>query len=269
MRCEDAEELITALVDQELLGAERSAVEIHLGECQRCALIYREERALKEKIRRFAAGVSAPAHLKERIVADLSALPGEGTPRRIWREWFRPGRSTLWPALAAAALVLLALPVVQLMQPREQIGLTTLATHEKVIGGGAALVRAASPADVKRELSRSVEDQFAPMGYDLSAMNLRVVGGLVDEVKGRKVLVTLYEGENPSLTCYTFLGTERDAPQGAALFFDAQKKINFYLFSRGGVNGVLHREGNVICILVSRMPLSDLLEVARSKARPS
>lgn len=155
------------------------------------------------------------------------------------------------------------------MQPREHIGLTTLATHEKVIGGGAALVRAASPADVQRELSRSVEDQFAPMGYDLSAMNLRVAGGLVDEVKGRKVLVTLYEGENPSLTCYTFLGTERDAPQGAALFFDAQKKINFYLFSRGGVNGVLHREGNVICILVSKMPLSDLLEVARSKARPS
>ncbi|MBI2361391.1 MAG: zf-HC2 domain-containing protein [Deltaproteobacteria bacterium] len=269
MRCEDAQELITAMVDQELPGAERSAVEVHLGECPRCARIYREERALKEDVRRLAAGVRAPAALKERIVAEMGALGAEGKPRRIWQEWLRPARSTLWPALAAAALVLLALPVVRWMQPRQEIGLTALATHERVLGRDVALIRAASEAQVKEQLIRSVAGRFAPMGFDFSGMNLRVVGGLIEEVKGRKILVTVYEGENPSLTCYTFLGTERDAPQDAGMFFDPQKKINFYLFSRGGVNGVLHREGNVICILVSKLPMSDLLEMARSKARPS
>lgn len=269
MRCEDAQELITAMVDQELPGEERSAVEVHLGECPRCARIYREERALKEDIRRLAAGVRAPAGLKERVLADLGALGEEGKLRRMWQEWFRPTRSTLWPALAAAALVLLALPVVRWMQPRQEIGFSALATHERVLGRDVALIRARSEAEMKERLIRSVEGQFEPMGYDFSGMDLRVVGGLIEEVEGRKVLVTVYEGGQPSLTCYTFVGTERDAPQGASTFFDAQKKINFYLFSRGGVNGVLHREGNVICILVSKLPMSDLLALASSKARPS
>lgn len=269
MRCEDAQELITAMVDEELPGAERSAVEVHLGECPRCALIYREESALKEKIRELAASVSAPADLRGRILADLRALPGEGRPGRSWLEWFRPARSALWPALALAVLVLLALPVVHLMQPGRQIGLAALATHEKILGEEVALVRAASPAAVKERLSRAVADRFAPMGYDLSVMKLRAVGGLVQEERGRKILVTLYEGEAPSITCYTFLGSEQDAPRGAAVFFDPEKQINFYLFSRGGLHGVLHREGDLICILVSKMPMSDLLELARSKAQPS
>lgn len=269
MRCEDAQELITAMVDQELAGAERSAVEVHLGECPRCASVYREESALKDEIRQLAATVTAPADLRGRILADLGALPGEGRPKRSRLEWLRPARSTLWPAFALAVLILLVLPAVHLMQPARQIGLSALAIHEKILGGEVALVRAASPAAVKERLSRSVAHRFAPMGYDLSATKLRAVGGLVQEERGRKILVTVYEGEAPWITCYTFLGSEQDAPRGAAVFFDPETQINFYLFSRGALHGVLHREGDLICILVSKMPMSDLLEIARSKAQPS
>ena len=45
--------------------------------------------------------------------------------------------------------------------------------------------------------------------------------------------------------------------------------MNLYAFSRGPVNAVLHREGEVICILASEMPMAELLELTRSKARPS
>ena len=91
----------------------------------------------------------------------------------------------------------------------------------------------------------------------------------MQEVAGRKIIVALYEGTAPSLTCYTFLGTERDVPKGATLFADPEKKINFYTFSHQGVNGVMHREGELICILVSEIPLAELLALARSKAQPS
>ena len=69
--------------------------------------------------------------------------------------------------------------------------------------------------------------------------------------------------------CYTFLGSEGDAPANAARFFDQDKKMNFYAFSRAGINAVLHREGDVICILASEMPMDELLALAREKSRRS
>jgi hypothetical protein len=104
------------------------------------------------------------------------------------------------------------------------------------------------------------------MEYDFSLLGLQAVGGFVQEVRGRKVLVTVYEGKGRPVSCFTFLGTERDAPEGAAIFFDAGKERNFYTFSQGRINGVLQRVGEKICILVSEMPLEDLAALARSRA---
>ena len=104
------------------------------------------------------------------------------------------------------------------------------------------------------------------MGYDLSMMKLKPVAGTVQTFGGRKVLVALYQGDGGSLICYTFLGAENDAPREAQPFFDPDKKMTFYTYSLGGTNAVLHREGRLICILVSGMPLQDLLALARSKA---
>lgn len=268
MRCEEAQELITALVDNELAAAETPAVEAHLKDCSKCQFIYREERALKRKTRMAGASLSAPDELRKKILSDLSLFPERAKPRRDWLGLFSPSRSILRPAYALAVVILLAFPVVYLMRPGAQtIALAALETHAKILARSLSLVKAGSQQEVKEQLVRFVERRFAPMGYDLSVMNLQAVGGLMQEVKGRKILVTLYEGQSPSLTCYTFLGTEQDAPQGAAVFFDQEKKINFYIFSSGGINGVLHREGDLICILVSRMQMSDLLEVARSKAQ--
>jgi hypothetical protein len=69
-----------------------------------------------------------------------------------------------------------------------------------------------------------------------------------------------------SVTCFTFLGTEEDAPKDASVIFDHGRNINFYTFSRNGYNAVLHRIDNVICILVSKMPTKELLDLARVKA---
>jgi len=129
------------------------------------------------------------------------------------------------------------------------------------------VVRVGSQEEIKERLVRSVNGRFAPMGYDLSGMNLLPVGGMVQEVQGRKIQLVVYDGKGHSLTCYTFFGTEKDAPNHAAVFFDPKKKITFYSFSRGEVNAVFHREGELICILVSKMPMGDLLALARSKAR--
>lgn len=270
MNCEEAKELITALIDNELSGLERSSLEGHLKECPRCQTAYQDEMALKRDIRRAGTTLSAPAALRQRILSDQRLLPERSrkTERWAWLVW--PARLASRPAFVAALLVLVIVPALYLMRPAPQpISLTALDTHDRILRGDISLIRAQSQEELRARLHRSVGERFAPMGYDLSMVNLRPVAGVVQDVKGRKILVTVYNGGGLTLTCYTFLGSEKDSPASAALFFDPEKKINFYTFSRNGVNGVLHREGSVICILVSKMPMQDLLDLARSKARPS
>jgi predicted anti-sigma-YlaC factor YlaD len=40
MKCEEAAELITALVDNEVSALERAAIEAHLKNCSSCELLY-------------------------------------------------------------------------------------------------------------------------------------------------------------------------------------------------------------------------------------
>jgi len=107
------------------------------------------------------------------------------------------------------------------------------------------------------------------MAYDFSMMDLNLVGGLFQEIVSRPVLITVYKGKGLTLICYTFLGSEDDAPAVAEILFDPGKGMNFYQFSHARTQAVMHREGKVMCILVSQMPMDELLALARSKAHTS
>src|SRR5262249_21868231 len=113
---------------------------------------------------------------------------------------------------------------------------------------------------------RAVDGKFGPMGYDFSHLGVRPIGGTVQEVEGRQILVAGFGGNGRSITCFTFLGTEEDGPKNATVFFDPGTKNQFYSFSRKGINAVLHREDNTICILTSNMPPEELLSVVRSQS---
>lgn len=271
MRCQEAQELITGLVDNELSHQERVSIEGHLKDCPKCGYIYGEEQSLKKRVSLAAASVKAPGELRERILSESRHRPAGGAAVPWWETILGPRIASLGPAFSLALVLILVLPVLYLVWPtgRSSIAIAALESHQRILDGKLTFIRNTDQNEVAQRLSRSVAGKFGPMGYDLSAMNLHVVGGVVDEVKGRKILVAIYEGSAPSLTCYTFLGTEDDAPKDATVVYDEEKKISFYTFSRQGVNGVFHREGDLICILVSRMPMKDLLAIARSRAQPA
>lgn len=271
MTCAEAQELITALIDQELAQAERSSLEAHLSECSGCRLAFEEESALKEKIREAARRINAPGHLRNRILSDPRIFPDKNRSARGWHDYLRPMPTLLRPILAFALLLAIALPAFYMFFKArgEPIALAALETYDRFVSGELPVRRTENTDEIVKELTRAVGGDFHPMGYDLTAMNLRPVAGLVREIDGRKVLIAIYQGQGGTLFCYTFLGSEKDAPPNAARFFEAAKKMNFYAFSRGGVNAVLHREGEIICILASAMPMEELLALAKSKANPS
>jgi hypothetical protein len=153
--------------------------------------------------------------------------------------------------------------------PSEPISLAALEMQKKFIGGEVSVRKASNPDELRKWQIRAVNGEFAPMEYDLSSMNMLPAGGVVREINGRKMLVTYYTGNGLSVTCFTFLGTEEDAPKNALVFFDREKKMKFYSFSKDGFNAVLHREGKIICILVSDMSGDELLALVRAKVQPS
>jgi len=266
MHCGEAQELITGLVDDELTAIERAAVEEHLGECHDCTAQFEREMALKRDIRLAARAIAVPQDLREKIASRERKLDSDTWATRVIssvREWLATARLRPIYGFAVMALVVAAL-LFQLRQ-REDIPTGTLAIHESLVNGKTALVRVNDAAQVRKQLTLAVNSRFEPVALDLSKFKLHPVAGFAVKIANRDVLVTVYEGDGSTVTCFTFLGGEVDAPQGSERFVDPDKGINFYGFSRGGVNGVMHREGNVICILVSKISPDELLGVARGK----
>ena len=119
---------------------------------------------------------------------------------------------------------------------------------------------------LRQELSNAVGNRFAPIAFDLSTMELYPVSGFVRENRRSRGARDSLSRRGPAITCFTFIGTETDAPKSAERFFDADMKVNFYSFSQDGINAVLHQEGNVVCILVSKMAPADILALLRGKS---
>lgn len=266
MRCEEAQELITGLVDDELSAGERSAIESHLGDCPDCRGQLERETALKNNLHRASVAVAAPAALREKV---HSSLDGPGKARRATRRgmsgsWF--GLPRLRPLGAFAIVVLVVAALVYQWRPQDDFGAMALATHERVASGKRTLERSRDPSELRRQLALAVNNRFAPVALDLSMAKLYPVAGFVEKIAGRDVLVTVYEGDGSTVTCYTFLGTEADAPKGAKLLRDEETRVDFFIFSQGDRSAVMHEQGEVICILVAKMAPEELLDLLRNKA---
>ena len=212
--------------------------------------------------------MSAPSDLRAKILSDHRILPQTTEPSRGWKGFSWAPDIITRPAFVLPVLMVLLVPIFYVIWPTGQpIPLAALEAHAKITSGDLSFVRAENPAEIKNELYRATGSKFTPMGYDLSPVGLKAVGSAVREVSDREVLIVVYEGTGPSVSCFTFLGTEKDAPSKARLYFDPEKKINFYTFSNGGINGVMHRVGERICLLISKRPIHELLDIARSVSK--
>jgi hypothetical protein len=266
MKCAEAEELISALADNELSDRERSSIEGHLRDCPRCQEAYERHKSLNSEIRMVGASVLAPIDLRERIISDQRTMPKEAESHSRAKLIHRL-QPFLRSAFASALLVVLVISIFFLMRtPSEPISMTALQIRARIDKGEMPLREATNTDELHDWLRRAVNGKFGPLGYDFSPLGVKPIGGTVREVEGRQILVAVFRGNGLSITCFTFLGTEEDAPKNATLFFDPETRIDFYSFSHNGINAVLHREDNIICMLTSNMPPEELLSLVRSQS---
>ncbi|MDP9129031.1 MAG: zf-HC2 domain-containing protein [Candidatus Binatota bacterium] len=265
MRCDQAQELITARLDNELSADEHSAIEAHLHTCGRCQRALTAESRLKQQLKLARQEVTAPAALRREIESEIASQPALAVKTEGGFAWWFSFRS--WrPAFAVATLIIAIAAIFYAKSPQQDVGMTAIETHRDMLSGKTALVRYDDANRLRQELARAVGDRFTPIALDLSMMRLYPVSGFVQKIGDREVLVTVYQGAGPAITCFTLLGSESDAPERAERFYDADMKLNFYSFSQAGINAVLHSEGNIICILVSKMSPADIVALLRGKS---
>lgn len=265
MTCDEAQELITGLADGELTADERSAIEVHLNECRNCQAAYEVEVGLKKQTRAVSADLNAPRDLQQRLSTLVQYATTQGSTQAPVHWW----HTARWRvAFAAAILVLGILPFLYYGQaPENLVAPTVFDTYRRVVANQVTFVRSESADDIAKQLASAVGGKFRPMGYDLTMLKVKPGQGAIVTMAARPIQVVVYRGDGPEVLCFTFPGNEADAPREAKLFFDPEKKMNFHMFSQDGVNAVLHREGGIICILVGKVSMEELLNVARAKAR--
>jgi anti-sigma factor RsiW len=267
MKCEQAEELISALIDDELSDPERSSIEGHLKDCPKCQRAYEWGRVLNREMRTVSASVVAPVDLRQKILSDQRGTTKEAESSKGRSKLIFRLQPFLRPTFASALLVILVISIFFLMQsPSQPISLAALQIRAKIDKGEISLHQATNTDELHDWLGRAVGGKFGPLGYDFSPLGVKPIGGTVREVDGRQILVAVFRGNGLSITCFTFLGTEEDAPKNATVFFDPETRISFYSFSRNGIQAVLHREGNVVCLLTSNMSPEELLSLVRSSS---
>ncbi|MGB7951968.1 MAG: zf-HC2 domain-containing protein [Candidatus Binatia bacterium] len=267
MRCEEAQELITGLVDGELSPQESLLIKAHFGDCRQCPRIYSLEWSLKRALRDAAMNIHAPAALKEKLLRDQ----GRSLSRTRFSGFLGSlPRFSTFSAQAAVITALFFIPILSarywLHSPYVPIVPGIFQNYRQITHGEIVPSEMASLPKLKERLMQSVDGKFAPMAYDFSTMELHLMGGMVQEIAKRKVLVAVYKGSGATVICYTFLGSEADALAVAEMIFDPEKRMNFFQFFHAGTNAVMHREGNVMCILMSQMAADELLVLARAKA---
>ncbi|HSQ30693.1 MAG TPA: anti-sigma factor [Gemmatimonadaceae bacterium] len=204
MHCADYRELLSALVDDELMADEVADVRQHLAGCADCA---RDYDALEEVSRRLKEGVvrhSAPDVLKARIRSAL-AQPDAFSPAPAPRNTGR----LRWTTLAAAGLVIAA----------ASSALTFGALHHGGPANGVtealldSHIRSLMPGhltDVVSTNQHLVKPWFngrldlSPSVPNLDSLGFPLIGGRLDYIEGRPVAVVVYGRRQHVINVYSW-----------------------------------------------------------------
>jgi anti-sigma factor RsiW len=181
MRCEEAEVLLHALIDDELDAGHARAIETHIATCQRCAAQLRDYRAMHGSFISANLSYQAPADLKRRIDGRLPARPN----RRALLKGFVAGAG-LSSAIAAGVLI----AVVRTDRDSRIMS--------EVVSAHLRSLQADHLADVLSSDQHAVKPWFngrldvAPPVLDLTTQGFTLIGGRLDYIDGKPVAALIY-----------------------------------------------------------------------------
>ena len=245
------------LADGRLSDVEGAAVRAEVAECAAC----RRELAAIEAAKTAAATLRVERPVPAGLEAAIhQALDTEGQQPTVsgWpRQW---SRRRMLIGLAASVAVVVAL---RWRRAKLDPVASALDTEQRIADGSLRLARqSSSPA----ELETYFESVGQPVRViDLSAMALTLQGGLRHDVGGTpSALYTYRSPAGELLVCQMFEGSVDALPAADAA--RATPEFRFFVFVRQGITSVFWQEGDIVCVLTSRLPTNDVVDLAAAKA---
>jgi len=185
MKCEEAEVLLHALLDDELDAGHARDIETHVAGCKRCAAQLRDYRAMRGALAAADLHFTAPADLRRRIDARLPAPAAAKVNRRSLLKGFAGG-----VGLSSAIAAGLVLAIVRTDQ-NSRVMSDLVSAHLRSL-------QAEHLTDVLSTDQHTVKPWFngrldvAPPVVDLTAQGFTLIGGRLDYLDGKAVAALVY-----------------------------------------------------------------------------
>jgi len=252
-------ERLNDLLDGRLGQIEAAAIHQHLDGCADCRRDLDWLAAGRAAAKAASGADRAPAGLRASVTTALDAADAAApAPARI-----RPRRA-LWAGLAAAAVVATYVA-----------GSWSRATVDAVDRAHAGFVAVRDDAlalALRTSDAAALERFFAQAGtsspirvIDLGMMGWTIEGGVTRRFdRGLGGLYVYRSATGQRLVCQMYTGRLDELPAGAAV--RSENGFEFRSYTRDGVTLVFWQEGNVVCVLASDLPSSEVLDLAVAKA---
>jgi anti-sigma factor RsiW len=262
------EEVLQDYVDGRLTGSAADEVRAHLAECAACRAVRDELVGATAAARTLRVDVPMPADLLASVTRQLDAeasrlaAPPPTPPSAVTEGEARPGvgRRAFWWT-AAALVAYLARPSRPLT-----IDLPSQVARDLSAVGSLSLpfaVRSRNAAEIERYFRESTGPRVRVI--DLAMMKIELEGGLRHTLVDRAS--ALYSYSTPSgmrLVCQMYEGRLDDLPEPRET--REHNGFQFRVYERDGVTLVFWQEGELVCVLASKLPAADVIELAFVKA---
>ncbi len=224
MTCDEAENLLHALIDGELDAGHAREVESHIADCPRCAAQYQAYREISKTVAGAELRYAAPPELRRRIEA---SLPQTKAPsRRAVLRGFAMGSAV--SAIAATGIVAIVLR-----------GDDEARIQSEVVSAHLRSLQAGHLTDVLSTDQHTVKPWFngkldvAPPVVDLTAQGFTLIGGRLDYVDIRPIGAIVYRRRSHVINLFVAqtASTERHAAK-----IEALQGFNIRRWSERGLN---------------------------------
>jgi anti-sigma factor RsiW len=264
MDCQDVRPRLLDDQRNRLAPEVRAEVRAHLDGCPACARAEAGERALTELLDRGMPQHPASLALKRRLAAEWPAVttgPGPSGARLTgWRRWRHP----LLPALAVAAVLLIALPVYRgsLMGPSDG-RVSSLVTE--AVNDHLRVLASQHPLDIQSGGIHQVKPwfegrlDFAPVVAFEGDGEVSLEGGAVGYFLDRKAAVFVYRYRLHAISLIVFRADGLAWPERGLVVLGG---IRASRTTSRGFNVVLWRAGGLGYALVSDADAAELARLA-------
>ena len=235
MNCDDTRALLNGYADDELDLVNNLQIELHLKDCQTCALEHKNLLAVKSAVADDAFYFRASSKLLDRLHTSLWEISPEQTASTFWKWRWMPAHAT--------SFAVVAILVLGVMFFRSNVTNDDLIAQE-IVSAHIRSMMANHLTDVPSTDQHTVKPwfdgklDFSPPVVDLGSNGFTLIGGRLDYAASRPVAALVYQRRQHFVNLFVFpsadnsdIGNKMTVRQGYNLIHWSRSGMTFWAVS--------------------------------------